>query len=79
MLIQWQGLSPLEATWEDVSYMKTEFLDFNLEDKVVFMIQIGASKEKKFEGKQQERFSRQKKNIRSRKGRTKLLGEEWSK
>ena len=36
MLIQWQGLSPLEATWEDVSYMKTEFPNFNLEDKVAF-------------------------------------------
>ena len=29
------GLSPLEASWEDVAYMKKEFPYFNLEDKVV--------------------------------------------
>ena len=35
VLVQWQNLSPLEATWEDVTYMQLEFSDFNLEDKVV--------------------------------------------
>jgi hypothetical protein len=34
VLIQWQGLSELEATWEDVSIMQTKYPDFNLEDKV---------------------------------------------
>ena len=28
-------MSPLEATWEDVAYLKEEFPDFNLEDMVV--------------------------------------------
>ena len=28
-------MSPLEATWEDVAYLKEEFPDFNLEDMAV--------------------------------------------
>ena len=35
VLVQWQNLSPLEATWEDAIYMQQEFPNFNLEDKVI--------------------------------------------
>ncbi|KAL4191503.1 hypothetical protein AMTRI_Chr07g80800 [Amborella trichopoda] len=33
LLVHWQGLSPAEATWEDLSFMKQQFLELALEDK----------------------------------------------
>ena len=36
MLVQWEGLSNHEATWEDVDYLKASYPAYNLEDKVVF-------------------------------------------
>lgn len=34
VLIQWQGKSKDEATWEDLAVIQEQFTDFNLEDKV---------------------------------------------
>lgn len=34
VLIQWEGLTELEATWEDFSKVNMQFPNFNLEDKV---------------------------------------------
>ena len=36
VLVQWHGMSTVEATWEDVTYLQQEFPDFDLEDKVAF-------------------------------------------
>ncbi|KAA8544487.1 hypothetical protein F0562_022473 [Nyssa sinensis] len=36
ILIHWQGLSPAEATWEDLAAMKRQFPDHSLEDKAGF-------------------------------------------
>lgn len=36
VLIHWQGLSPAEATWEDLKSMKQQFPDYCLGDKAVF-------------------------------------------
>ena len=36
VLIHWQGLSPAEATWEDVATIKEQFPDYGLEDKATF-------------------------------------------
>ena len=33
VLIHWQGLSLVEATWEDARTMRLRFLDITLEDK----------------------------------------------
>lgn len=33
ILIHWQGLSPVEATWEDQECIKDQFPEFSLEDK----------------------------------------------
>lgn len=33
VLIHWQGLSPVEATWEDARTMRLRFPDITLEDK----------------------------------------------
>lgn len=34
LLIQWQGLPEIEATWEEESQFRTTFPNFDLEDKV---------------------------------------------
>nr|KAJ0224970.1 hypothetical protein LSAT_V11C100008010 [Lactuca sativa] len=34
VLIQWQGTSEAEATWEDYERFKLQFLEFDFEDKV---------------------------------------------
>ncbi|KAL4192389.1 hypothetical protein AMTRI_Chr06g171710 [Amborella trichopoda] len=36
LLIHWQGLSPSEATWDDLSFMKQQFPELALEDKGEF-------------------------------------------
>ncbi|KAA8542515.1 hypothetical protein F0562_023667 [Nyssa sinensis] len=36
VLIHWQGLSPAEATWEDLVTMKQQFPEYCLEDKAAF-------------------------------------------
>lgn len=36
VLIQWQGKSDEEATWEEKATIQEQFPDFNLEDKVSF-------------------------------------------
>jgi len=36
VLIQWQGLTYEEATWESYPYIQTQYPTFNLEDKVLF-------------------------------------------
>ncbi len=33
ILVHWQGLSPIDATWEDLSFMQAQFPDYALEDK----------------------------------------------
>ncbi|KAJ0111402.1 hypothetical protein Patl1_01484 [Pistacia atlantica] len=33
VLVHWHGLSPVEATWENVKVMKLQFPDLGLEDK----------------------------------------------
>ncbi|KAL4196489.1 hypothetical protein AMTRI_Chr04g183520 [Amborella trichopoda] len=33
LLVHWQGLSPAEATWKDLSFMKQQFIELALEDK----------------------------------------------
>jgi hypothetical protein len=35
VLVQWKGKSVEEATWEDVIMMRSQFPNFNLEDKVL--------------------------------------------
>ena len=34
VLVQWLGLDPSEATWEQVEDFKLRFLDFQLEDEL---------------------------------------------
>ena len=36
VLVHWSGLPISEITWEDLTYIKSEFPNFNLEDKVSF-------------------------------------------
>ncbi|KAK0572971.1 hypothetical protein LWI29_001140 [Acer saccharum] len=36
ILIHWKGLSPTEATWENLAAMQKQFPDHSLEDKVDF-------------------------------------------
>ena len=33
ILVHWQGLSPADATWEDLSFMQAQFPDYIIEDK----------------------------------------------
>ena len=35
LLVWWQGLHPIDATWEDKVEFQRAYPDFNLEDKVV--------------------------------------------
>ena len=44
VLIQWQGLTYQEATWESYADIQTQYPTFNLEDKVFFN---GPTKEQK--------------------------------
>lgn len=34
-LIEWEGLPEHEGTWESVNYMRQQFLEFHLGDKVI--------------------------------------------
>ena len=36
LLVQWEGMTPNEATWEDYDTIVTHYPSFKLEDKVVF-------------------------------------------
>ena len=36
VMVYWEGLSPADATWEDMDELKLRFPRFNLEDKVGF-------------------------------------------
>jgi len=36
VLINWQGLTIEEATWKHYTDMERQYLNFNLEDKVIF-------------------------------------------
>ena len=36
VLVHWQGLSPAEATWEDLAALKKQFPDYCLEDQAIF-------------------------------------------
>lgn len=36
VLVHWEGLSPSDASWEDVVQMAQQFPDFSLEDKLAF-------------------------------------------
>ena len=36
LLVQWEGMDPSDATWEDYDTVATHYPVFNLEDKVVF-------------------------------------------
>ena len=48
VLLQWKGLSKLEATWEDSQLVRHQFQNFHLEDKVKVWAASNVRPQKRF-------------------------------